>query len=472
MQMRLFGRDLTITKAAPPTGMSVPAFSGSGGWFGSIREGFSGAWQRNVEVESRENILAFSAVYACVSLIAGDISKLRIMLTQETDADVWEEFDTPAFSPVLRKPNGYQTRIQFIEQWITSKLLHGNACVYKERDGRGVVSGLHVLDSRRVKPLVADDGGVYYQLSRDTISQVGDGVIVPASEIIHDRMNCFYHPLVGISPISACGASATQGIRIQANSAKFFENMSRPSGQLTAPARIDDETAARLKREFEANFSGGNLGRLFVSGNGLKYDSMAIPAQDAQLIEQLRWTVEDVARTFHVPLHKLGSGQPTLNNIVALNQDYYSQTLQTLIEAVECLLDEGLSLPSGYATEFDLDGLLRMDPLSRAEANEKATRAGIMTPNEGRLSMNLPPVVGGDTPYLQIQNFALRDLAKRSELANPFVTTPVPATPSVPSPTANDTQTGKALAINIEDELEAIMLRAKTDLRKELCLPY
>lgn len=458
--MRFFGRELTITKGAPGSltapynsgaATALGGWAGNGGWFGTIREGFSGAWQRNVEVESRENILAFSAVYACVSLIAGDISKLRIMLTQETDADVWEEFDTPAFSPVLRKPNGYQTRIQFIEQWITAKLLHGNTCVYKERDGRGVVSGLHVLDSRRVKPLVADDGGVYYQLSRDNLSQVSDSLIVPASEIIHDRMNCFYHPLVGISPISACGASATQGIRIQANSAKFFENMSRPSGQLTAPARIDDETAKRLKREFEENFSGGNLGRLFVSGNGLKYDSMSIPAQDAQLIEQLRWTVEDVARTFHVPLHKLGSGQPTLNNIVALNQDYYTQTLQTLIEAMECLLDEGLALPSGYATEFDLDGLLRMDPLSRAEANEKATRAGIMTPNEGRLSMNLPPVVGGDTPYLQQQNFSLIALNKRDALPNPFASAPTeqPVKQTLPAPDAAQSAAKEAEAYSV-----------------------
>jgi phage portal protein BeeE len=47
------------------------------------------------------------------------------------------------------------------------------------------------------------------------------------------------------------------------------------------------------------------LGRLWVSGDGLKYEPMTIPAQEAQLIEQLKWTVEDVARCFHVPLYKI-----------------------------------------------------------------------------------------------------------------------------------------------------------------------
>jgi phage portal protein BeeE len=53
-------------------------------------------------------------------------------------------------------------------------------------------------------------------------------------------MITFWHPLVGVTPIYACGAAATQGSRIQANSAKFFENMSRPSGQLTAPGEISE----------------------------------------------------------------------------------------------------------------------------------------------------------------------------------------------------------------------------------------
>ncbi|MEG7700666.1 phage portal protein, partial [Listeria monocytogenes] len=88
--------------------------------------------------------------------------------------------------------------------------------------------------------------------------------------------------------------SATQGSRIQKNSANFFENMSRPSGMLTGPGVIDDATAERLKREWEKNYSGQNIGRLAVLGDGLTYAPMTIAPEAAQLIEQLKWTVEDV----------------------------------------------------------------------------------------------------------------------------------------------------------------------------------
>jgi len=424
--------------------MPVPIRSGRS-WWSVIREPFTGAWQRNVSCETTENLCAFSAVATCIGLISSDIAKLRIKLV-EFDGWIWEEVLAGSpFLPVLRKPNRYQTRIQFIEQWIISKLLYGNTYVLKERDQRGVVVAMYVLDPRLVVAKVADDGGVYYQLSRDLLAGVAEAesVTVPASEIIHDRMCCLWHPLVGVSPIMACAASATQGIRIQANSAKFFENMSRPSGQLTAPGAITDETAARLKREFEAGFGAGNIGRLFVAGDGLKYDAMTIPAQDAQLIEQLRWTVEDVARCFHVPLHKLGMGQPTLNNIAALNQDYYNQCIQIHLEAMELLLDEGLRLVDvpgkTLGVEMDQDGLLRMDPLTMADVQEKGTRSATFSPNENRRWWNLPAVTGGNSPMIQQQNYSLEAIAKRDGQDDPFGTAkPEPAAIPAPMPTPDE----------------------------------
>jgi HK97 family phage portal protein len=407
--------------------------------WGVVREPFTGAWQKNVECESTKNILAFSAVYACVSLIADDISKLRLKLVQLQADGTWQEVTTSPFVPFLRKPNRYQTRIQFLSQWLVSKLLQGNAYILKERDQRGVVIAGYVLDPRKVVPLVSDDGDVYYQLKYEALAGVGDdGLTVPASEIIHDRMICPWHPLIGVTPVYACGASSTQGIRIQAMSAKFFENMSRPSGHLSAPTAITDDFADTLKKRFEAAFSGGKIGRLFVTGGGLKYEPMTMPAQDAQLIEQLRWTVEDVARAFHVPQYKLGGTMPTFNNGAALNQEYYTQTLQTHIEAIELLLDEALGLGaspnSDLGVELDLDGLMRMDPLSRAE-RAKAL-AGIAKIDELRLVENLAPTPGGDAVYLQEQNYSLEALAKRDAGPDPFAkaatTAPAPAPTALP----------------------------------------
>lgn len=403
--------------------LSGAGYNGSGGWFGIIRESFTGAFQSVVEVDAPRNILAFSAVFSCVTIIASDIAKLWIKLVEEDpDSGICSEIlrGSSAFLPVLKKPNAYQTRIKFITQWIVSKLLYGNAYVLKERDGRGVVVALYILNPQHVTPLITEDGGVYYKLASDYLAQIPDGITVPASEIIHDPMVTLWHPLIGVSPIFACGVSATMGNKIQANSTKFFLNMSRPSGALTAPGTINTETAERIKKHWEENFSGNNLGRLAVLGDGLKYDAMTIPAQEAQLIDQLKWTVEDVARCFHVPLYKLGGPIPIGNSIEILNQAYYQDCLQTLIENLESSLDEGLSLPKNYYTELDLNGLLRMDTAARFESLNKAINGGWMSPNEARARENMKPVDGGYSPMIQQQNYSLAALAKRDASADPF----------------------------------------------------
>lgn len=423
-----------VTKAAP---MPVDA---NRGWWPLIRESYAGAWQSNVTV-NQTAVLAYDALFACLTLIAGDIAKNRVKLVALGENGRWSETTNPAYSPVLRKPNTYQNRIQFYENWVLSKLTRGNTYILKERDGRGVVTGLYVLDPNRVTPMVTPDGAVYYDLRADNMAGLEEGrPLAPASEIIHDRFNCLFHPLVGISPIYANGLAATQGLKIQENSTNLFSNAARPGGLLIAPGNISDENADRLKKYWESEFSGTKTGRVAVLSNDLKFQSIAMNATDAQLIEQLKWTAEVICSTFHVPPYKLGIGtMPTYNNIQALNVEYYSQCLQVLFESIELCLDEGLGIGQGntvqgtqYGTEFDTKNLLRMDSVTQMEVLDKGKNT--LTPNEARLELDLPPVTGGDAVYRQQQDHSLEALAKRDALDNPFGN---PA-PAPPAPVAND----------------------------------
>jgi HK97 family phage portal protein len=452
--VRVFGYDIQITKAPvgptlPPSGWGQPGFGT--GWLNSvIRESFPGAWQHNVEVRF-DSVVTFSTVYACVTLIASDIGKLCLKLVQEDEqAEIWKDIDAPAFSPLLLKPNHYQIRQKFIEQWVTSKLLHGNAYVLKERDNRNVVTRMYVLDPLLTRPLIAPDGSIFYQLSTnwlagiqtsvgsiDTTEVTRGAVTVPASEIIHDVMVPLYHPLVGVTPITACGLAATQGLNIQNNSTRFFQNGSRPGGILSAPGVISDDTAKRLKEHWETNYTGANSGKVAVLGDGLKYEGMTVNAVDAQLIDQLKWSSETVCSVFHVPPYMVGaSAPPKYNNIEALNSQYYSQCLQTLMEAIEALLDDGLGLtPLGYGTEFDLQDLLKMDTATQYKTYGDGVKNGILAPNEARQKLNLPPANGGDSPFLQQQNYSLEALAKRDAKADPFASNkPAAPPPQAPKP--------------------------------------
>lgn len=457
---------------------SVPGNVYGGGdrgswWFPVVREPFTGAWQRNLSLRP-ENILAFHAVYACLERIASDVAKCRIRLVEQDARGIWTEIEAPAFSPVLRKPNHYQTRIQFFESWMLSKLMSGNCYVLKERDARRVVIGLYVLDPSKVRLLVAPDGDVLYELSTDNLSGVAvERIVVPASEIIHDMMTLKYHPLCGLSPMAPASLAAVHGITIQRTSTNFFANSATPSGAITYPGAISDDEARRLKEEFESGYSGANTGRFAILAQGMKFEKIGMDFIDAQLIEQLNISAKMVCSSFGVPPHMVQVGEsPTFNNIETLNQQYYSQTLQKHFEAIELLLDEGLGLTEvpqkTYGTWFDLDDLLRMDTKTLVEAEAAAVKAGIKAPDESRLKLNLGPNPGGggQSAYLQQQNYSLAALAKRDALDDPFASPSAPASSAATdAPAAND---------NAEDdsatEADAAATRAVATQELRRCL--
>ena len=318
---------------------------------------------------------------------------------------------------MLRKPNHYQTIHKFIESWILSKLLNGNTYVLLLRDARRVVTSMHVLDPQRVKPLVTESGDVYYQIQRDDLSgQQRESVILPAREIIHDTYITPFHPLIGVSPIFACALSIAGGLSMLTNSKNFFANGANPSGMLSAPGAISDETAARLL----TTMANKNAGETLVGGDGLKYEPFTMTAVDAQLIEQLRMSAEQVCSAFGVPPYLVDIGPPPpYANFEPLLLKYHSQCIQSLTTNLETSLDVGLGLIEKVdgrqlGTEFDIDDLIWMDTATRVESAQKSIGGGGMSMNEARKKYHgIGPTPGGETPYLQEQNWPVSQLASR-----------------------------------------------------------
>lgn len=446
---RTGSRVAAVFKAAP----ARPAAVQDRGWF-TLFDTFTGSWQQDVKVE-RDSVVSNWAVFSCMTLIAQDIGKCCLRLLERSEG-IWLDASNPAYSPVLRKPNGWQTLQQFLEAWVLSLLSWGNTYVLKERDARGVVVGLYVLHPQRVNVLVSESGEVFYQLETDSLSGISEPLpAVPASEIVHDRINCLFHPLVGLSPIFASGLAAMGGLSISNNLAKFFANMSRPSGLLTAPASISDEVANRLKDTWHQNYGGKNVGKVAVLGDGLKYEPMGLSPEDAQMNELLKSSAEMICSTFHVPAFKIGAGTiPAGQKVEDLNQIYYADCLHARMHAIEGLLGEGLRLdPAYYRLGFDLDDLLRMDQASFATVLGIYVDKALMSPNEARLRLNLPPVPGGYSPLAQQQDYSLAALAKRDAKDDPF------ASGSQPSAASDNTAGDAEQAPAVIEALAAQSLR-------------
>ena len=153
-------------------------------------------------------------------------------------------------------------------------------------------------------------------------------------------------------------------------------------------------------------------------------------AVDAQLIEQLKMTAEQVCSAFGVPPYLVDIGAPPpYANFEPLLLKYHSQVIQSLTTNFEKAHDEGLGLTEKidgrrYGTEFDIDDLIWMDTATRVTSANTSISSGGMSPNEARKKyFGLGPVDGGDTPYMQNQMWPLPQLADR----------PTPAAPAIPA---------------------------------------
>lgn len=428
---------------------SVPATNVASWLYGATtgtgpHEPFAGAWQRNLD-QSRSagpNILAFTAIYACINVISSDIARMPLRVMKVNPKGGRKVSTQHYAASVIRKPNDFQTSLQFLQQYYVSKLTHGNTYVYLQRDGSDRISSMYVMDPRSVQPLIADDGSIFYQVCREPLLDIQEPLVLRARDVIHDRCMGLFHPLVGVSPLFAAAMSAMTGSRILMNSDSFFANMSRSSGVLMAPGKMEPNIAKRMQTEWDSNYGGRGLGKVAVLTNGLKYEPMTITAADAELVNQLRWVVEDCARAYRVPTFKLSTSEKSnYRNSEQMARDYFQNCLSYHIEGQEQCFAAAFNLDIDTSIEFDLSPLFRMETDVRYAAHQTALNAGFKSINEVRDEEDLGPVEGGDEPRVQAQYLPL---SKATGEGVHVPGQPAPAPTPAPAPAPADDPAGDA----------------------------
>lgn len=383
----------------------------------SILEPFAGAWQRGIHEDASSSI-TYPTLFACIHRISSDISKLNFRVVAEKNGI--QTVTESQLDEVLQQPNHYQNEAQFREYWLLSKLITGNTYILKQRNKQGNITGLYVLDPQRVTPMVTDSGSVYYQLTLDKLNKLANRslseLIVPASEIIHDRLMPITHPLIGIPPVTAANWASVKNLKIIKNATDFFANSSQPSGLLTAPVGMSKADADKVKHYWENEFSGGKNGNIAIIGADMKFTPFSMKSIDSQMLEQMKYSDEQICQPFGIPPFKVGIGNlPSGLSVYDLNLLYWSDALQSHIQAIEMLLNQHLrpELGKSQAVQINIDLLLKMDESTRADIENKLVNAKIKTPNEAREAFNLMPIDGGGILWGQQQDYPLSVLAQR-----------------------------------------------------------
>lgn len=352
------------------------------------------------------SVLALSAAWACVNLIAGTIASLPLMVyRKDRQGNLVVASDHTLYRVLHDSPNTDQTAMDFWEGGIAALELRGNMHARQERIGDRVVALVPIFnpDVRRDR-----NGIIRYRWIED-----GKSYDEPQENVFHVR-GFGGSPLGGLSPLSYGRQVFGLATAVNRAASATFANGIRPSLALTMPEgktlAVDQRDA--LERALQEKHAGAmNAGRPLLLEAGITPHHLSFSPEDAQMLESRAFSVEEVCRFFDVPPHMVGHTEKSTSWGTGLEQQtlgFQKFTLRRRLKRIEQAVEKQLLTPAdraaGVTIEFNLEGLLRGDSVARFSSYQTGLQNGIYTINEVRAIEGLAPVEGGDLPRMQMQN--------------------------------------------------------------------
>lgn len=372
-------------------------------WWPHLSQGMAGTALTTGKAVTPQNSVSSTAVWAAVRIISESIATLPLRVYQRGVDGRSIATDHPLYPLLHDRPNVRQTAVEFREQQLASLLLWGNAYAWIERYPSGRPRQLWPLRPDKIVVKVdlttSDDpipALVYVVQSHDN-----NQVVYGSDDVLHVR-GLSSDGMMGLSPIAVHRDAVGLEMAQREFGARFFGNNARPGGLLKVAGRLSSDAASRLKQSWESAHRGlENSHRVAVLEEGVEWQSMGMPLQDAQYVEQRRFSIEEIARIFRVPLHLMGDLQrATYSNIEHQSIEFVVHTIRPWVVRLEQAFNS-LLYPSERAqlyVEHSVDALLRGDLKGRYDAYAVGRSWGWLSVNEIRQLENLNGVgADGDT---------------------------------------------------------------------------
>ncbi|WP_394526864.1 phage portal protein [Lacrimispora sp. JR3] len=339
-----------------------------------------------------------TAVYSCVRILAEAVASLPLHIYQYTDKGKERVADHPLYPILHDEPNEEMTSFVFRETLMSHLLIWGNAYAQIIRDGAGRVIGLYPLLPNKMQVDRADNGEIIYIYSRDSeenpnFSTYGQ-IYLRRQDVLHIP-GLGFDGLVGYSPIAMAKNAVGMTQACEEYGASFFANGANPGGVLEHPGVLKDP--GKVRESWNAVYRGtNNAHKIAVLEEGMKYQQIGIPPEEAQFLETRKFQINEIARLYRIPPHMVGDlEKSSFSNIEQQSLEFVKYTLNPWVIRWEQSLQKALLLPEEkkeYFIKLNVDGLLRGDYQSRMTGYATARQNGWMSANDIRELEDLNPI--------------------------------------------------------------------------------
>lgn len=345
-----------------------------------------------------DTVLSIAAVWKAVNVIGKDIATLPLHKYQRLDPqgkDRVRDFTTQLLNS---QANLYTKSVDHRLAVQVQALLRGNGYAEIQRDPTGKPLALWWLPSENVSATVDEAGWLWYVYRQG---------LKPERRIRPENMLHIKGPskdgLTGWGTVELARESLSLTMGQEKYAKGQYDNGVRPSVMVKIPGNPTAEKRKEFRREFENSHAGASkaFGTMLLY-NGMEASPWSMSNEDAQWLEGRQFQVEEIARWFDLPPHKLGAmDRATWANVEQMQMEYVGGCLQFWLTQwqQECnakLLTEREKLADRLFYEFKTEALLRGDTLSRYQVYAIGIANRILNPNECRDKENMNAYEGGD----------------------------------------------------------------------------
>lgn len=353
-----------------------------------------GGKTKSSAVVTESTALNCIAVYACIRVISEDLASLPLFVYERMDADGKKKArEHPLYEILHTQPNPEMSSFTFRETLEGHLLSWGNGYAEIEWAKGGYVKGLWPLRPDKCVPYRnRKTKKIWYRID----VPAGPQVELPAESILHIR-GLGFDGLVGYSPIRLMREGIGMALATEEFGGRFFSNSANPGGVLEHPGKMSDTAYDRVKKAWEEKHQGLEAShRIAILEEGMKWQALGIPPEDAQFLQTRKFQLNEIARGYRMPPHKIGDMEKaTFSNIEQQAIDYVVSTLRPWLVRWEQECNIKLLSPTErqqFFTSFLVDGLLRGDTESRYKAYAVGRQWGWLSADDIRSLENQNPL--------------------------------------------------------------------------------
>lgn len=344
---------------------------------------------------SDELALRNSVSFACIRVLSETLASLPLKLFKRVKDGKKIATDHPLYATLHDAPNSYMTSFEFRETMSAHLNLRGNFYGLKRFNGAGELAEIVPLNPVMTTVKMSILGQVVYDYRANGVTET-----YTADQIWHVKL-LSTDGITGLSPVGQAREAIGLSMALEKHGSLLFKNNARPGGVLTMLKSLKEDAVERLTKRWQAAHTGDNTWKVAVLEEGMDYKPIGFSNHDSQFLESRNFQISDIARMFRVPAILIGhsDGAATYSSVEQQFLSFVTHTIRPWVVRIEQSINQHL-LPEKdrkkYFAEFQLDGLLRGDMLSRFQAYAIARTNMWMSANEIRAKENMDPIPDGD----------------------------------------------------------------------------